>query len=45
MIEEYEDDWIETVDKIRSALMKLDDVCCVYDYFSEDRVGIEIKVM
>ena len=45
MIEEYEDDWIETVDKIRSALMKLDDVCCVYDYFSKDGVGIEIKVM
>ena len=45
MIEEYEDDWIETVDKIRSALMKLDDVCCVYDYFSKDGVGIEIRVM
>ena len=45
MIEEYEDDWIETVDKIRSALMKLDDVCCVYDYFTKDSVGIEIKVM
>lgn len=45
MIEEYEDDWDETVDKIRRALMKLDDVCYVDEYFSEDRVGIEIKVM
>ena len=45
MIEEYEDDWIETVDKIRIALMNIDDVCCVYDYFSKDGVGIEIRVM
>ena len=45
MIEEYEDDWDETVDKIRRALMKLDDVCYVDEYFSEDGVGIEINVM
>ena len=45
MIEEYEDDWDETVDKIRRALMKLDDVCYVDEYFSEDGVGIEIKVI
>lgn len=45
MIEEYEDDWDETVEKLRRALMKLDDVCYVNDYFSEDGVGIEIRVM
>lgn len=45
MIEEYEEDWIETVDEIRSALMELDDVCYVDEYFAEDGVGIEIKVM
>ncbi len=45
MIEEYEDDWDETVEKLRRALMKLDDVCYVDEYFSEDGVGIEIKVM
>lgn len=45
MIEEYEDDWDETVEKLRRALMKLDDVCYVDEYFAEDGVGIEIKVM
>lgn len=45
MIDEYLGDWAETVDKIRSALMELDDVCYVSDYFGEDGVGIEIKVM
>lgn len=45
MIMEYLHDWGETTDKIRMALKELDDVCCVYEYISEDEVGIEIKVM
>ena len=45
IIMEHIYEWDKIVEKLRIALMKLDDVCCVYDYFSEDRVGIEIRVM
>lgn len=45
MIVEHIHEWAKIVDELRIALMDIDDVCCVYDYFTKDRVGIEIKVM
>lgn len=46
MVEEYEDDWDETVENLRRALMKIEEVCCVDIYFADDdKVGIFVKVM
>ena len=38
-------EWDKIVEKLRIALMNIDDVCCVYDYITKDSVGIEIRVM
>ena len=38
-------EWDKIVEKLRIALMNIDDVCCVYDYLTKDSVGIEIRVM
>lgn len=45
IIMEHIYEWDKIVEKLRIALMKLDDVCCVYDYITKDSVGIEIRVM
>ena len=44
-IEENIYEWDKIVEKLRIALMNIDDVCCVYDYFTKDSAGIEIRVM
>ena len=45
IIMEYIYEWDEIVKRLRIALMNIDDVCCVYDYFTKDSAGIEIRVM
>ena len=45
IIMEHINEWGKIVEKLRIALMNIDDVCCVYDYFTKDSAGIEIKVM
>lgn len=45
IIMEHINECDKIVEKLRIALMNIDDVCCVYDYFTKDSVGIEIKVM
>lgn len=45
IIMEHINEWDKIVEKLRIALMNIDDVCCVYDYFTKDSAGIEIKVM
>ena len=45
IIMEHIYEWDKIVEKLRIALMNIDDVCCVYDYITEDSVGIEIRVM
>lgn len=44
IIMEHIHEWGKIVEKLRIALLELDDVYYVADYFSEDRVGIEIRV-
>lgn len=45
IIMEHIYEWDKIVEELRIALMKLDDVCCVYDYVTKDSVGIEIRVL
>ena len=45
IIMEHIYEWDKIVEKLRIALMNIDDVCCVYDYFTKDSAGIEIRVM
>lgn len=45
IIMEHIYEWDKIVEKLRMALMNIDDVCCVYDYLTKDSAGIEIKVM
>ena len=45
IIMEHIYEWDKIVEKLRIALMNIDDVCCVYDYITKDSAGIEIRVM
>ena len=45
IIMEHLYEWDKIVEKLRMALMNIDDVRCVYDYFTKDSAGIEIRVM
>ena len=45
IIMEHIHEWGKIVEKLRIALLELDDVCCVYDYLTKDSAGIEIRVM
>ena len=45
IIMEHINEWDKIVEKLRIALMNIDDVCCVYDYLAKDSAGIEIRVM
>ena len=44
IIMEHIYEWDKIVEKLRIALLEIDDVYCVYDYVTKDSVGIEIKV-
>lgn len=45
IIMEHIYEWDKIVEKLRIALLNIDDVYCVYDYVTKDSVGIEIRVM
>lgn len=44
IIMEHIYEWDKIVEKLRIALLELDDVYCVYDYITKDSAGIEIRV-
>ena len=44
IIMEHIYEWDKIVEKLRIALLNIDDVYCVYDYLTKDSAGIEIKV-
>ena len=44
IIMEHIYEWDKIVEKLRIALLNIDDVYCVYDYITKDSAGIEIKV-